>query len=112
MNTYKRHRFPPDIISYAVPKALRGAGSLAIDKTAAKDGAWRTKEGTMHWLSVPGGWPGAMIAQQTLRHKTRKQFFRLVFWITVSINVGLLFWINTPAGAEALEAMLGAFPAG
>jgi len=35
MNTYKRHRFrlgapPPDIISYAVPKALRGAGSLAL----------------------------------------------------------------------------------
>ncbi|WP_414982201.1 hypothetical protein [Congregibacter sp.] len=30
MNTYKRYRFPPDIISYTVPKALREAGSLAL----------------------------------------------------------------------------------
>ena len=30
MNPYERHRFPPDIISYAVPKALRGPGSLAL----------------------------------------------------------------------------------
>jgi len=27
----------------------------AFDKTAAKDGAWRTKESTLHWFSLAGG---------------------------------------------------------
>ena len=30
MNIYKRHRFPPEVSSSALPKALRGAGSLAV----------------------------------------------------------------------------------
>jgi len=30
MNTCKRYRFPSDIISYAVLKALRGACSLGL----------------------------------------------------------------------------------
>ena len=59
----------------------------AHDKVAAKDGAWRTEESTLHLLSLLGGWPGALIAQQKLRHKTMKKSFRSVFWITVCLNL-------------------------
>jgi len=38
-----------------------------MDKSAAQRNAWRTPEGTLHMLSLVGGWPGAMIAQQILR---------------------------------------------
>ncbi|MCK9295323.1 MAG: hypothetical protein M0P70_09585 [Desulfobulbaceae bacterium] len=43
------------------------------------------------------------MAQQKLRHKSRKQPFRLIFWATVILNCGALGWFFTPAGAAALE---------
>lgn len=79
----------------------------AFDKVAAKDGAWRTSEGTLHWLSVVGGWPGALVAQQTLRHKSKKQSFRLAFWVTVVLNLGILAWVFTPSGGGTVESWLG-----
>lgn len=59
----------------------------AMDKAAAQKGAWRTSEQTLHGLALLGGWPGALIAQQVLRHKSSKQAFRAVFWGTVVLNV-------------------------
>ena len=44
----------------------------ALDKSAARKGHWRTKESTLHLLSLAGGWPGAIAAQQKLRHKSKK----------------------------------------
>lgn len=75
-----------------------------FDKTAAKDGAWRTPESTLHWLSVLGGWPGALIAQQTLRHKSKKQSFRTVFWFTVVVNCLALAWMHTPDGGSVVQS--------
>ncbi|MGB5290520.1 MAG: cold shock and DUF1294 domain-containing protein [Lysobacterales bacterium] len=48
----------------------------AKDKWAARRGRWRTKESTLHTLALIGGWPGAVIAQQLLRHKSRKDAFQ------------------------------------
>lgn len=79
----------------------------AFDKTAAKDGAWRTQESTLHVLSLIGGWPGALIAQQKLRHKSKKQSFRSAFWITVFVNVGVFAWMFTPIGMGTVQSWLG-----
>lgn len=57
------------------------------DKTAAKNKAWRTEEQTLHLLSLLGGWPGALIAQEKFRHKTNKKSFKAIFWITVFLNI-------------------------
>jgi uncharacterized membrane protein YsdA (DUF1294 family) len=78
----------------------------AIDKSAARKGTWRTQENTLHILALVGGWPGAMIAQQTLRHKTRKQPFRVIFWITVMINCVLLGCLFTQSGSAMLASTL------
>ena len=59
----------------------------AIDKSAAARGAWRTSENSLHLLALLGGWPGALCAQQWLRHKSSKAAFRSVFWVTVALNV-------------------------
>jgi len=67
----------------------------AWDKSAAQRDAWRTPESTLHMLSLLGGWPGAMVAQQTLRHKSRKQEFRFVFWVTVVLNIAFYLWLFT-----------------
>lgn len=61
--------------------------AYAADKSAAQNGTWRISEQTLHGLSLLGGWPGALIAQQTLRHKSSKQAFRAVFWSTMVLNV-------------------------
>ena len=67
----------------------------AWDKSAAQQGRWRTPESTLHLLGFVGGWPGALAAQRLLRHKSRKQEFLLVFWLTVIVNTAgicLLVW--------------------
>jgi uncharacterized membrane protein YsdA (DUF1294 family)/cold shock CspA family protein len=62
--------------------------AYAFDKSAAVSGRWRTAEQTLHLFSLAGGWPGALVAQQLLRHKTSKQSFVYAFWLTVLLNVG------------------------
>jgi uncharacterized membrane protein YsdA (DUF1294 family)/cold shock CspA family protein len=67
--------------------------TYAMDKSAAKSNQWRTSEGTLLTFGLFGGWPGALVAQGMLRHKSRKQSFRLAFWITVAINIAVLVWV-------------------
>lgn len=61
----------------------------AIDKQAAIRGRGRISEAVLLSLGLVGGWPGAIVAQQVLRHKTAKRAFRVRFWITVAANVTL-----------------------
>ncbi|QNG99251.1 DUF1294 domain-containing protein [Pseudomonas sediminis] len=63
-----------------------------LDKRSAQSGGQRTAENTLHLVELAGGWPGALIAQQAFRHKTRKASYQAVFWLIV---VGhQLFWID------------------
>lgn len=74
--------------------------AYAIDKSAAKHDRWRTRESTLHLFAVVGGWPGALLAQRALRHKSRKKSFQVVFWITVVINCSVLAWLLLTVGEE------------
>jgi len=78
--------------------------AYANDKIKAQKGAWRTKESTLHLFALLGGWPGAAIAQQFLRHKSQKREFRIGFWFTVFINISIFIWLNT-LGAENYLAL-------
>lgn len=60
----------------------------AFDKSAAIAKRRRTPENTLHLLALVGGWPGALVAQQWLRHKSSKPSFIAMFWVTVLLNVG------------------------
>jgi uncharacterized membrane protein YsdA (DUF1294 family) len=66
--------------------------AYALDKSAAAAGRRRVPESTLHLLAWVGGWPGALVAQQVVRHKTRKVVFQVVFWLTVAAHVGALVW--------------------
>jgi uncharacterized membrane protein YsdA (DUF1294 family) len=65
----------------------------ARDKSAARAGRRRIPEQRLLVLGLVGGWPGALLAQQTLRHKTAKRSFQLQFWISVVINLLALCWL-------------------
>ncbi|SDB50403.1 Uncharacterized membrane protein YsdA, DUF1294 family [Pseudomonas sp. NFACC23-1] len=62
------------------------------DKRKARADTWRTPENVLHAVELAGGWPGALLAQQLFRHKTRKVSFQVVFWFIVLLHQ--VFWID------------------
>jgi uncharacterized membrane protein YsdA (DUF1294 family) len=74
--------------------------ACAVDKAAAIAGRWRLSERLLLALGLACGWPGAVVAQQLLRHKSAKRSFRRAFWASVLLNVGLF------VGLHALGAAL------
>ena len=72
--------------------------AYALDKSAARNGNWRTPERTLLLLGLVGGWPGAVLAQEWLRHKTAKRSFRQLFWCTVVANVAGFVWVSSRLG--------------
>lgn len=62
------------------------------DKSAAQHDRRRTPESTLQLLALIGGWPGALIAQSILRHKTRKRSFQVIFCVMVGTNLLGMAW--------------------
>jgi uncharacterized membrane protein YsdA (DUF1294 family) len=62
------------------------------DKKQARAQGQRTPEKLLHAAELLGGWPGALVAQQVFRHKTRKVSYQVVFWLVVLLHE--LFWID------------------
>lgn len=72
------------------------------DKWSAQKGQWRTPETTLQTMALAGGWPGALLAQQWLRHKSSKTRFQRQFWLLVLINVVGVLWLCSPLGQHVL----------
>ena len=66
----------------------------ARDKRAAIRQQRRTPERTLLLLGLAGGWPGALLAQHWLRHKSSKTSFLAWFWVTVAANLAALIWLG------------------
>lgn len=81
-------------------------GLYALDKSAAGRQMQRTPEARLHLVDLVGGWPGGLIAQQFLRHKTVKASFQRMFWITVVLNVAGVAWLLQSGHAASLSASL------
>lgn len=81
---------------------LYGGASLgcfivyAIDKRAARRSAQRTPEITLLLMGLFCGWPGAVLAQQWLRHKSSKTAFLWPFRLTVLLNVAAFVYLSSP----------------
>ncbi|WP_445768717.1 DUF1294 domain-containing protein [Rheinheimera sp.] len=58
-----------------------------LDKRKAQSGKWRIQESTLQFMALLGGWPGALLAQSYLRHKSQKHAFLTVFWFSVLVNL-------------------------
>ncbi|MBI3229032.1 MAG: DUF1294 domain-containing protein [Burkholderiales bacterium] len=86
------------VLMYSVASVLCYFAYRA-DKSAARAGQWRTRERTLLLFGLIGGWPGALLAQQTLRHKSRKFSFQFWFWCSVLLNLAVLVYLNSPWNA-------------
>jgi uncharacterized membrane protein YsdA (DUF1294 family) len=96
------HRLPPWL-------ALGMAGASALcflvygwDKMAAGRAEARVPENLLHLFALAGGWPGGLIAQRVFRHKTIKQSFRRMFWVTALANLSAVAWLWSPSGQGVL----------
>lgn len=68
----------------------------AVDKRAAIKNRRRVPEGTLHLLALLGGIPGALIAQQSFKHKRKKLGFMAVTVLITVVHLaawaGWMFW--------------------
>ena len=62
----------------------------ALDKRAAIRQQRRTSERALLLLGLACGWPGGLLAQRWLRHKSSKTSFQIKFWLSVIVNLGLV----------------------
>jgi uncharacterized membrane protein YsdA (DUF1294 family)/cold shock CspA family protein len=96
-------KLPLAVLALYLAASIVAFVAYLIDKSAARGNRWRTEEGTLHLFGLIGGWPGALLAQNFLRHKSRKMSFQVVFWVTVALNCGALGWLFSPDGSTALR---------
>ena len=72
------------------------------DKYAVGKGHWRTSEATLQLWGLAGGWPAAWLAQQLLRHKSRKESFQSAYKACVGLHcialAAWLLWAGSRAG--------------
>lgn len=67
--------------------------AYAVDKSAAIHKRQRISERTLLLLGLACGWPGALLAQRWLRHKTIKTPFQIAYWCSVAANVAAAWWL-------------------
>jgi len=96
-------KLPIAVIGLYIIGSIASYIAYSIDKSAAQKGQWRIKESTLMVFALIGGWPGALIAQRLLHHKTKKQSFQIGFWIIVVLNCVLFLSLFTKSGFQYLN---------
>ena len=71
-------------LAYLALVNLTAFASFGWDKRCAMSGDRRIPEKTLLGLALIGGAFGAVAAQQTFRHKTRKEPFRTLLWLILA----------------------------
>jgi uncharacterized membrane protein YsdA (DUF1294 family) len=96
------------VAGWATAISLLTFAVYAFDKRrAGKDGD-RTPEAFLHLLELLGGWPGAFLAQQWLRHKSAKVVYQIVFWLIVlAYEATAIDWLLGWPIAGAIRQALG-----
>jgi uncharacterized membrane protein YsdA (DUF1294 family) len=80
------------LLEYHALASLATFCVYAFDKVAARQGRRRIRERTLHGLALLGGWPGALLAQRLLHHKSSKRRFQVRFWLTVLVHCSVLLF--------------------
>lgn len=67
---------------------------LGYDKFQAKNNAWRVPEKVLLSLGIFDGAIGGLIGMQTFHHKTRKNYFWLIYGLAAIAQIALLFFLK------------------
>ena len=66
-----------------------------LDKRKSLAGQWRIQESTLQLMALLCGWPGALLAQSYLRHKSQKRAFLTVFYLAALANISAVLWLHS-----------------
>src|SRR4051795_3864101 len=91
---------------YAVAINLATLTAFAWDKHCARTGRWRVRESTLLGMAAIGGTLGAVVAQQWLRHKTRKEPFLITLYVIAGVQVLALITMSIPKVRHAVTTVL------
>ena len=95
------HLTIPALAALYLIASLVSFAQYAYDKFAAKRPphrqARRIPEKQLLLIDALGGWPGALLAQRTFRHKTRKPSYRIKFITAIITNIAALALIARTA---------------
>jgi uncharacterized membrane protein YsdA (DUF1294 family) len=97
---------PAAVVAFYAAASALSTTLYGLDKRAARLGRRRTPEATLHLVDLAGGWPGGLLARHLFRHKTSKQSFRTVFWLSVAANLavlGGLVYFDVPAPLRSVS---------
>lgn len=73
------------LMSYAAISLVTLA-AFGHDKIAARRGWWRTRESTLLWLTMLGGFIGALIGVHLFRHKSTRPVFQIAPWAAAVVH--------------------------
>lgn len=80
-------------LGYLALANLVAFAAMGLDKSSARRGGQRIPERTLLTLAAVGGGPGAVLAQQVFRHKTRKQPFASVLYAILIAQLALAVFL-------------------
>jgi uncharacterized membrane protein YsdA (DUF1294 family) len=86
---------PGLVLALCVAMSAVAFVAVASDKRRARAGRRRVPEATLHALELLGGWPGSLLAQRRLAHKTRKVGYQMAFWAIALLHVAALVFVWT-----------------
>ena len=78
------------VLSYIVVMNLAAFAAFGLDKSFAKNGAWR-----MFLLAIAGGSLGAFLGMRFFHHKTKHPQFKYGIPCIMATQVALCLWIAT-----------------
>lgn len=81
------------LLIYLALANLTAFAAMAWDKSCARRGVPRIPERTLLTLAAAGGGLGAVLAQQTFRHKTRKQPFASLLYAILIAQLALAVFL-------------------
>ncbi|MEL7625412.1 MAG: DUF1294 domain-containing protein [Anaerolineaceae bacterium] len=65
---------------------------FGYDKLQAKNDGWRVPEKTLLLLGVFGGAIGGLVGMKIFHHKTRKNYFWIVYGVAVILQIAFVFY--------------------
>ncbi len=92
---YMRHQYPLyGIWAYLIAVNVCTMIFYAYDKIISSTKSVRVPERVLHFLTLAGGTPAALLSQKMFHHKSIKRSFQIQFWVIVVIQLLVLFlWI-------------------
>ncbi|MGG5574542.1 DUF1294 domain-containing protein [Vibrio diazotrophicus] len=96
-------QYPLLIVYYYLGATAIVLAIYLLDKRNEKRNKAVTGESALLFLSLLGGWPGAVIGQYSFNLQPKSFTFQLLFFFVMLLHIAFLVWSLTPEGSVQLR---------